>query len=62
MLREGYAPSLEIASAEARLPSTVVASVERYQASRILTIDRVPQRFDVQILQGRTAITRPLFV
>ncbi|KAK0185351.1 hypothetical protein F5146DRAFT_1125303 [Armillaria mellea] len=43
--------SLKISYAEGRLPSTIVASLGRYHASRILSIDHVPQKFDIQTLQ-----------
>ncbi|KAG7439365.1 uncharacterized protein BT62DRAFT_1081636 [Guyanagaster necrorhizus] len=43
--------SLKVAYAEGRIPSSVVASLGRYHASRILTIDHVPREFDVQDLK-----------
>ncbi|KAK0218516.1 hypothetical protein EDD85DRAFT_797653 [Armillaria nabsnona] len=47
----GSALSLKFTYAKGRLPSTIVASLGRYHASRILSIDHVPQKFDVQTPQ-----------
>lgn len=47
----GSALSLKFTYAKGRLPSTIVASLGRYHASRILSIDHVPQKFDVKTPQ-----------
>ncbi|KAK0474140.1 hypothetical protein EDD18DRAFT_1339413 [Armillaria luteobubalina] len=47
----GSALPLKFAYAERRLPSTVVASLGRYQASRILSADRIVQKLDARMLR-----------